>query len=126
MTSTLTLDIPSALWLTSNQRLHWAAKAKRTRAIRHLAAVRARAEKLPRFEVAHVTAYIGYPTNAKADPGNAAPTVKAVLDGLTDAGIWPDDNHEHVVGPDYRRDTKTGRLGMHRVRLVLIDQEVPW
>ena len=122
----LTLDIPSALWLTSNQRLHWAAKAKRTRAIRHLAAVRARNERIRRFTVVHVTAYIGYPTNAKADPANAYPSVKAAIDGLVDAGVLAEDDDKHVLGPDMRRDTKAGRLGMHRIRLVLTDQEVPF
>ena len=36
MSTEITVDIPREWWLSSNQRLHWAAKAKRTAAIREL------------------------------------------------------------------------------------------
>jgi hypothetical protein len=32
----------------------------------------------------------------RRDPHNYAPTLKAVVDGLVDAGLWPDDTPEHV------------------------------
>lgn len=117
MTS-LTLDIPADWWLSANQRLHWAEKARRTRSLRQLAATKARAEKVPTFDVCHITAHIGYPTNAKADPANAN-VVKPLIDGLVDAGVLVDDDDTHLIGPDYRRDTKTGRAGFYRVRLVI-------
>ena len=33
------------------------------------------------------------------DPGNYYPTAKAILDGIVDAGILPDDSHEYLDGP---------------------------
>lgn len=36
------------------------------------------------------------------DPANWYPSAKAVVDGFTDAGLWPDDSIRHVVGPDMR------------------------
>lgn len=36
------------------------------------------------------------PTKRKLDPPNLYPTVKALIDGLTDANLWPDDNHEII------------------------------
>lgn len=36
------------------------------------------------------------PTKSKLDPPNLYPTVKAIIDGMTDAGIWTDDNHKVI------------------------------
>jgi crossover junction endodeoxyribonuclease RusA len=123
--STLAFTIPADLWLSANQRLHWAPKAKRTKALREMGLLTARAEKVRDLGTTHVAAFIGYPRNGTADPGNAAPTVKALIDGMVDAGVWPDDDSTHVLGPTYLRDPKTGD-GTYRVRLVLSSQEVPW
>lgn len=122
----LTLTIPDAWWMTSNDRPHWADKATRTRNVRHMAAVLARARRIPRYEVVHVTAYVQYPTGGRADPGNASPTVKAAIDGLVDAGVVPDDDHTHVIGPDYRREVGKSARGTHGLRLVLTGQDIPW
>lgn len=41
---------------------------------------------------------IPFNTNRRRDPHNYTGTVvKAVVDGLTRAGLWPDDNVEHVT-----------------------------
>lgn len=32
------------------------------------------------------------------DVGNWLPSTKALIDGLVDAGAWPDDNPDHIVG----------------------------
>lgn len=126
----LTFTIPKDLWLSANQRLHWAPRAKATRALREMAhfAVKVRSDMLGRGTLgpAHVAAFIGYPRGGRVDPSNAAPTVKALIDGMTDAGVWPDDDHIHVIGPTYLRDKASGQAGVHTVRLVLTPQEVPF
>lgn len=38
------------------------------------------------------------PGPCRQDTGAVMPTVKAVIDGLTDAGFWPDDTSEWVCG----------------------------
>jgi crossover junction endodeoxyribonuclease RusA len=124
MSTELTFTIPKSWWLTANGRYHWAVKARATRNLRQLAATTARG--MEPVGTVHVAAYIGYLTGGKADPGNASPTVKALLDGCTDAGLWPDDDHTHVVGPTYLRDPKSPTPGHYTVRLVLQSQEVPW
>ncbi|VPO69592.1 phage Holliday junction resolvase [Streptococcus pneumoniae] len=43
-----------------------------------------------------VTVTIYSPTKSKLDPPNLYPTVKAIIDGMTDAGIWTDDNHKVI------------------------------
>lgn len=123
----LTLDVPETLWMSANERRHWAVTAKRTKALREKAGYEARLQLAVTAGPVLVTAFIQYPRNGRADPGNAAPTVKPILDGITDAGIWADDDSSTVIGPDYRRETSaTGIKGLHRVRLVLTPQEVPF
>lgn len=121
--STLHFDIPDAWWLSANDRRHWADKAKRTRALRELGQIMAR--NLGPRGITHVAAFIGYPRAGRADPANAAPTVKALIDGMVDAGVWPDDDSVHVIGPTFLRDDKSPP-GTHAVRLVLTPQDIPW
>lgn len=122
MSTVLAIEVPKALWLTSNGRYHWADKAKRTRLLRAMgksAAVKAGA---PRFTVpVHVTATIHGRTARRVDPANAYPTVKALVDGLTDAGVWVDDDAAHVDGPDMRLGGVDPSLpaGAHRVIIVI-------
>jgi len=45
-------------------------------------------------------------TNRRRDPHNFYPTIKPIIDGLTDAGLWPDDTPEYVmtVEPFFSRE----------------------
>jgi len=123
----LTFSIPNDLWLSANDRRHWADKAKRTKGLRslgHLGAAEAGLDGAL-LGTTHVAAFIGYPRNSKADPSNAFPTVKALIDGMVDAGVWPDDDSTHVIGPTYLRGNKCDP-NTHTIRLVLTPQEIPW
>ena len=122
----LTFTIPADWWLSANDRMHWAPKGERTRWLRRLGKSVAITSETPTFEATHVAAFIGYLRNGKADPANAAPTVKALIDGMTDAGVWPDDDSTHVLGPTYLRDPKSPTPGHYTVRLVLTEQAIPW
>lgn len=125
----LTFTIPKGLWLSANQRLHWAPEAKRIKALRHMGywtSVANRSADLGPLGPTHVAAFIGYLTGGRADPANAAPTIKALIDGMTDAGVWPDDDSTHVIGPTYLRDPKSPTPGAYTVRLVLTPQDIPW
>src|SRR5690606_16544581 len=116
----LVLEFAKSEWWTSNTRFrHWAVEAKHKKAAREKARRAAESAGLPVFRRAHVTAWIGYPRNGKADPSNVAPVVKAALDGMTDAGVWEDDDSEHVTAVTYRRDVPSGTPGLWRVRLEL-------
>lgn len=91
---TVTVPLPPAA-LSPNARVHWAAKAKATRAYRATAWITAVAElgvrRGPRWP--HATALItfAYPTNRRRDADNALASLKAAIDGLRDAGIVEDD-----------------------------------
>lgn len=112
----ITLEIPDAVWLSANQRLHWAEKARRTRWVRAMA--RSAARDLPKYSRVTITTWVGYPTSGLADPANCHPASKAAIDGLVDAGVLPEDDSLHVVDGGYRRDPKC-RRGIHTLRLVI-------
>lgn len=97
--------------LTMNQRMHWAAKAKVTRLWRasgYAAAMGACLRGEMRSPRSRSVVQLTIPvrsTKIRRDPHNWFPTVKAVIDGLVDAGLWPDDTSEYVitVEPKFRQ-----------------------
>lgn len=119
----LVVDVPRDLWLTSNQRLHHQARAKTTRALRDLAHTEARRQHLVRdLDRVRIVAHLTYPDRRRRDANNAAPTTKALVDGLVDYGLVPDDNDHHLIGPDHRFAGITP--GRYTVRLVVEDLTV--
>ena len=116
--TTLTFTIPADTWLTHNGRLHWAVKAKRTKTLRALGHLKAREANLRDLGPTLVTAHIGYLTNGRVDPANCA-VLKPLIDGMTDAGVWPDDDSTHVVGPMPLRGPKSPTPGAYTVTLTL-------
>lgn len=122
----LSFTVDKTIWLSANQRLHWADKARRVKMLREAGRVETLLRGVRDLGPTHVAAFIGYPRNGRADPSNAADTVKALIDGATDAGAWPDDDHTHVIGPTFLRGPASGIPGMYRVRLVLTPQDIPW
>lgn len=102
----LEIRIPApAEWLNSNDRRHRMAAAKITKAWR-AAASTACVNFGPLNWPVQITAHIWKPRNNRYDPGNLYPTAKACLDGIVDAGLLPDDDHKHVIGPDMRHGGK--------------------
>lgn len=100
-TWTIALPAGSAL-LNANQRLHWAEKGKRTRQIRGDAFWLAKVADIPPLDrVRVVVEYRPALKSRRRDAANWAPSAKACLDGMTDAGIWPDDNSAHVLSETY-------------------------
>lgn len=88
--------------LSANGREHWRARAAVTAELRRTAGWLARVQKIPRLERAHVLAVYHPPDRRRRDPANLYPSVKACVDGLTDAGAWADDDASHLAGPDMR------------------------
>ena len=122
---TLTIQVQKPLWLTANQRLHWSTRMRRTRLLRAYAASEARIHGLSgqRLGPSVVTAVISYPAATRADPANAAPTVKAIIDGLVDARVWDDDDHTHIPSVAFTRDPHKSPKGAHTVTLIIQEQE---
>ncbi len=121
----LTIDITPANWITENgaHGSYWTLNRKR-RALKEIGYLRClNAARGVRFKRAHVTAFVQYPSNNRADPTNAAPSAKPIIDGFTSAGLWVDDDSKHVIGPDFRREEgQTGVKGLHRIRFVIEEE----
>lgn len=99
----LSIPVPRAQLLTSNQRLHWADRARRTRVLRARARAAALVKGLPRdLARVHIVGHVDYPDKRARDVMNIYPTLKAFVDGITDHGLTSDDDDQHVTGPDAR------------------------
>lgn len=111
----LTIDNKTQL-INANGREHHMVRAKKTKALRSLA--KTAAEGLPQFtNHVWVRVYIEWsPLSRKRDAANLAPTLKACLDGFTDAGLWPDDNDEFVTGPHAYASRVKADQGQTRLR----------
>lgn len=71
---------------------HWRDHRARTRALRQEACLRARSLRLPRLELVEVRSWPVYVTRASwPDVAGWMPATKAVIDGLVDAGVLPND-----------------------------------
>jgi hypothetical protein len=97
------LVIPApAKWLNANDR-YKRRPDKVIAAWRSAGFVYARQAKLPRLVKAHVFAELRFCDRIRRDEHNFYPTIKALIDGLVDYGLLPDDSHEYLIGPDLRR-----------------------
>lgn len=116
--TTLTLEPPCDL-ISANGRLHFRKRAELTKKWRGLAgetaALYANTGFAERHDRAHITVTIRFATNHRRDVGNYYPTAKAIVDGLVDAGVLPDDDDRHLIGPDLRREYPNGtpRVTVH-------------
>jgi len=97
-------------YLTMNQRKHWTWTSKQKRAWReaaYWAACEWRSKPTSRrlSNLAIVTCIFPMATNRRRDPHNYYPTMKPIIDGLTDAGLWPDDTPEYLrtIEPTFTR-----------------------
>lgn len=105
-----------------NDRLHWRPRNDLTQAWRnasYIAGLRtASVHGRPAWGKTVVDVRLPVRTNHKRDPHNWTPTVKAIVDGLTDARFWPDDNSDYV-----RTNEPTFGLQMHNAVIVRLRPE---
>ena len=108
--------------LNANDRLHWAVRARRTAALRDMAAWKWRATRHPGFDRAHINVEVTYPDHRRRDVDNLRPTVKALVDGITAEGALPDDNDRHVAGIDMRASNHTASPSLYLFEFTLTAQ----
>ena len=94
----ITFAPPADVWSTNRDRnLHWAQRAKLVKAWRQCSHVECVAAGLSELPPSLVTISLPFARNGRRDPMNYVGTVvKAVIDGMVDAGCWPDDTAEFV------------------------------
>ena len=114
--NTIVVKVHPANYLSANDRMHWAEKARRTKVLRQLGQLAWVDAKSPHYERANLTVTITWPDRRKRDAHNAMPTIKALIDGMTHPvgsprGVLPDDNDAHLTGPDLRVAESVAGLG---------------
>lgn len=106
--------------LNANDRPHWTQKAKITAYLRCMAFLKGSEGKYTSYTKKRpcglvVTIYA--PTKRRMDPPNFYPTVKALVDGMTDAGIWTDDNHEVIKYMVFKYGGLSGLKDKYRIEI---------
>ena len=89
---------------------------KHTREAREVAGWRAL--RLPRFKWARIEVFPSQARGVLADAGSHAPTAKALVDGLVDAGVLVDDSPKFVPQITFHAPER-GKVGM---RLLLVGE----
>ena len=93
---------------TSRDRRRW----RRIRELREQACTMATLQRAPRMDRARLVVTVSLPDRRRRDLHNFTPTIKAIVDGLVDAGVLPDDDAFHLSGPDWRLSPERSRRWM--------------
>lgn len=96
MTIVLTFYQPAERIMSNDRGMHWGRKARLTKVWRQFAWAAAKARRVHPQGPSYVRVTFPVDTNRRRDSDGPAPTVKAIVDGLVDAGIWPDDTPQWV------------------------------
>jgi crossover junction endodeoxyribonuclease RusA len=83
------------LTMNAERTIHWAARAAIVKLWRTAGWAEALAAHLPRLQTAEIDAYPSQ-KGVLADVGAHAPVVKALVDGLVDAHVLPDDSPAYL------------------------------
>lgn len=116
----VTIPAP-APWLSANQRRDLRRQTPDRRAWRTAGQAHAHRVHLPKLQHVHVVAELRFADNRRRDPHNYYPTLKALIDGLVDYGLVPDDSHQFLVGPDVRYGPVVAGRGLGEVVLTITD-----
>ena len=109
--------------ISSNDRLHYQKKAKLTANLRALARFKTKCSVNIPFSAKKpcgVNVTFLAPTKRKYDPPNFYPTIKALIDGMTDAKVWTDDNHEVIKYMKFEHGGLSG--GKYYVVMIEIEE----
>lgn len=91
----LTIPAPAA-WIRSNDHTHWRNRHGLTSQWRAAAAWAAKTAATPALDAATIVATVHRSDNRRYDLDGIAPTVKACIDGLRDAGVLVEDHCDIV------------------------------
>lgn len=106
--------------INSNDRLHFHQKARMTSNLRSLGKFEAREAEKNCFSSkrpCNVLVTVFSPTKRRLDPPNLYPTIKALVDGFTDAGIWTDDNHEIIKSMTFKYGGLSGIKSKYKIKI---------
>lgn len=104
----LRFPIPREIVLNSNQPLAHRVKALRVKALREMAESLGGTLSEAPFDFFTIDVYVYPPSNRRIDPPNLYPTAKPLIDGLTDANLWEDDDYSHLYRTSFYYGGRSG------------------
>lgn len=109
--------------ISANDRLHPQVKAKLTAHLRELSAKMAKEtykhiDMFSSVHTCHMCINICPPTDRRMDVPNWYPTIKALIDGLTDAGVFDDDNDTVIKSYTFMRGPVTDNK-KYKIELII-------
>lgn len=107
MSTVVHLAISRDVLITSNQRLHWATKARHTKTIRDMAWILCMHPKRAHLSAAVCDVVVTWPDKRRRDAENISPTAKAAIDGCVDAGLLTDDSDRYLKKVSYSNSEHT-------------------
>lgn len=102
------------MMISANDRMHYQVKGKITQFLRELACYECKHTGIvPETPYSPsrpctVAVTVRPPTARRNDAPNWYPTVKALVDGMTDAGVWTDDNNAVIKAMTFIAGEKSG------------------
>lgn len=121
MKQIITFNIDRKKLLNANVSYHYHDKGNRAKALRKMANDVGKEEYLKCFEKVYICARIYSPTRRRFDPPNLYPTVKHLIDGLTDCGYWVDDSHKELPLLAFSYGGLSGEKNIFRIDLEIIE-----
>lgn len=121
-TQEITMRVARDQIINANDRLHWSGKALRTRNLRAYAKLLARSGNLKPMEAAKIEIYVSTPRSG-GDVANWHPTAKAIVDGLVDYGLLPDDRDKFLRGPFLYPSGEKSQQGFYEFRVKVMPME---
>lgn len=109
MNAVISIAISRDVLLTSNDRWHWAEKARRTKVIREMAHIMAVHERPGKMRAATCEVQVKWSGLKRTrDAHNTQPSAKAAIDGIVgDYGLLPSDSDAHLKGLTFTTDDET-------------------
>ena len=119
--------------INANDRLHFQVQAKLASKLRELGEEKGRAfieEHAPWTPFSEtrpcaILAVIHPPTNRRMDAPNWYPTIKPLIDGMTDAGVFTDDNNDILTSMTFIPGRKS-KTKNYYIEIVFIEGQIFW
>lgn len=113
------IDLPVTRPLSLNDRTHWRTRARAVADLRALAKWKTIAAKIPPCGCVRIELHYIPRDKRRRDPLNLVASLKAIEDGIVDAGVIPDDTPEHSIPTMPVIDQPNPNLAQSRIYILI-------
>lgn len=113
-------EIPRKYILSANVSYHYQKKGYRAKKLREIGqSVANEMTEKERFEYCKIDIKVFSPTRRRLDPPNLSPTTKHLIDGMTDAKVWDDDDWKHINSVSFGYGGLSGEKDVYRFEFTI-------